>query len=215
VAGAGDTGCAVVGVGARADDRRVADAAEALAGHPAGGGAGGDVALGVQRHAADGAEVVGVPVRLGGGPWLGLGFLLLEPCLNLFPAALGEEVFGIDHLEPVVAGEFLGATVGEQDVRRLFHHGAGGADGVLHRGHAADRAGLQRAAVHDRGVEFVFALGGEDRALAGVEHRRVLHDDDRCLDGVERAATALEDRVPGAERLLERGVVQPLALGGE
>ena len=35
------------------------------------------------------------------------------------------------------------------------------------------------------------------------------------VDGIERAATALEDRVPGAERLLERGVVQPLALGGE
>ena len=47
VAGAGDAGGAVVGIGAGTDDRRVADAAEAFAGHPAGGGTGGEVALGI------------------------------------------------------------------------------------------------------------------------------------------------------------------------
>jgi hypothetical protein len=43
-AGAGDRAL-VGGVGAGADDRRVADAAELLVGHAAGGGARGDVAL--------------------------------------------------------------------------------------------------------------------------------------------------------------------------
>mgnify|MGYP003311683000 CR=1 FL=1 len=146
-------------------------------------------------------------VAIGGGTGLALGFLLLEPCLNLFPAALGEEVFWVDHFEPVIAGEFFRPAVGEQDVRRLFHHGTRGADGVFHCGHAADGAGLQRAAVHNRCVEFVFALGGEDRTPAGVKHRRVLHNDDGSLDGVERTAAALEDSVSGAERLFERSMV--------
>ncbi len=59
-AGAGDGAGAVIGVGAGADDGRVSDAAKLFAGEAAGGGAGGDVALGIERHAADGAKVVGV-----------------------------------------------------------------------------------------------------------------------------------------------------------
>src|SRR3546814_5508123 len=48
-----------VGVGAGTDDRRVADPAVALIGHPAGRGAGGQVALAVQGQGTDGAEVPG------------------------------------------------------------------------------------------------------------------------------------------------------------
>ncbi|GIT77969.1 MAG: hypothetical protein Ct9H300mP32_3510 [Verrucomicrobiota bacterium] len=55
-----------------------------------------------------------MPIRLGDGLRLSRGFLLLEPFLNLFPASLGEEVFGIDDLEPVVAGELLRPLVGEK-----------------------------------------------------------------------------------------------------
>src|SRR3546814_4404586 len=45
-----------------ADQRRVADAAPALVGHAAGGGGRGDAAFGIQRHRADGAEVLALEV---------------------------------------------------------------------------------------------------------------------------------------------------------
>ena len=48
---------AVVGVGACADQRRIADASEALAGHPAGRGCRGEPARRIQRDRADGAHV--------------------------------------------------------------------------------------------------------------------------------------------------------------
>ncbi len=91
----------------------------------------------------------------------------------------------------------------------------GGPNGVLHRGYAPDRAGPQRVSVHDRGVEFVFALGSEDCAFAGVEHSRVFNDDDRRFAGANRVATDIEDRVSGVERLLECYMVQSFALGGK
>jgi len=69
------------------------------------------------------------------------------------------------------------------------------------------------APVHDRGVELVGPVPGEHRALAGVEQRRILHDDDRRLDRVERVAAVLEHLDPGIERRLERGLVGRPLLG--
>src|SRR3546814_5315316 len=69
------------------DDRRVADPAVALVGHPAGRGAGGQVALAVQGQGTDGAEVFG-DLRLGVG--LPRGVLLQGP-LQLLPAPRSEE----------------------------------------------------------------------------------------------------------------------------
>ena len=66
VAGAGDTAGFVVGISSGADDGRVADAAKLFAGEATGGGASSDVSLGIERHAADGAEVVGMfPIEKG------------------------------------------------------------------------------------------------------------------------------------------------------
>src|SRR4249919_4106253 len=48
----------VVGPRARPDHRRIADAAPALVGHAAGARRRGDMALGIERHRADGAEVL-------------------------------------------------------------------------------------------------------------------------------------------------------------
>src|SRR3546814_15393463 len=76
------------------DDRRVADPAVALVGHPAGRGAGGQVALAVQGQGTDGAEVFG-DLRLGVG--LPRGVLLQGP-LQLLPAPLGAEIGRIDLL---------------------------------------------------------------------------------------------------------------------
>ena len=56
-AGAADGAGGVVGIGARADDRRIADAAVFLVRPAAGRSAGGQVAVRVEGHAADGAVV--------------------------------------------------------------------------------------------------------------------------------------------------------------
>ena len=61
-AGARD-GHVVVGPGAGADHRRVADAARQLAAHAAGRRGGGEVAVGVERDRADGAVLVGAAWR--------------------------------------------------------------------------------------------------------------------------------------------------------
>ena len=45
---------------------------------------------------------------------------------------------------------------------------------VIHGG-----AGGFRSPVHDRGVEFILAGAREDRALARIKKRRVLHHHDR------------------------------------
>ena len=52
-AGRGDRGRAVVGIGAGADQRRIADPAPALAGQPAGRGRGGDMAVRIDRNRAN------------------------------------------------------------------------------------------------------------------------------------------------------------------
>ena len=52
-AGRGDRGRAVVGIGAGADQRRIADPAPALGGQPAGRGGGRDMAVDVDRDRAD------------------------------------------------------------------------------------------------------------------------------------------------------------------
>ena len=61
--GAGDGASVVVGVGAGADERRIADAAGEFGLHATGGGGGGEVAFGVAGDGADGAEAVGEGLR--------------------------------------------------------------------------------------------------------------------------------------------------------
>jgi hypothetical protein len=56
----------VVGIAAGADQRRIADAARPLVGHAAGGGGGGQVALRIQRHGTDGAELAARRAGRGG-----------------------------------------------------------------------------------------------------------------------------------------------------
>ncbi len=56
MAGSADGAGAVVGIGAGADDRRIADATPLLVGHAAGRSACGEVAVTVQRHRANGRE---------------------------------------------------------------------------------------------------------------------------------------------------------------
>src|SRR6185312_91453 len=143
-AGAGHRAIAVR-VGARADDRRVADAAPALVGHATGRGAGGKIALRIQRHRTHGAEVLrGLLVLVGLA-----GTVLLERLLQLLPAFFGAEVRGVDQRHADALRERLGALAGEHHVRRLLHHRTREQYRVPDPLDAGHRAGTARVAVHD------------------------------------------------------------------
>src|SRR5439155_356629 len=80
VPGRRDRAGGIVGVGAGANDRAVADPARSLAGHPAGRGGGGEIAVAVPGDGADGAMS---------------GRLLApsERVLQFPPAGFGAEIF--------------------------------------------------------------------------------------------------------------------------
>ncbi len=80
---------------------------------------------------------------------------------------------------------------------------------------AGDRAGIAIVALHQRGVEFVAAVGVEHRAEACVEARRILEHDDRGDDRIERAAAARQHRVAGIERAVEVGADRRFVLGAQ
>ena len=104
------------------------------------------------------------------------------------PAAFGEEEGRIDLFQTGLGGEGVGAGTDQHDVRRLFHHGAGGGDRVAGGGQPGHGAGGQVRPVHDGGVQLVAAGRGEDGAPPGVEQGIVLHDLNGGLDGVQRRA---------------------------
>jgi hypothetical protein len=77
------------------------------------------------------------------------------------------------------------------------------------------RAGVECGAAHDRGVELVASVGGEHRALAGVEQLVVLHRHDHGLDGLGGVVAAAQDVAARFERRREPGTVRTLLLGRE
>ena len=87
----------------------------------------------------------------------------------------------IDQIDADRFRECLRAVADEHDMRGFLHHGAREQDRILDAVHAGDRAGAQRRAVHDRGVELVPAVVREHgtqldpdivRRGHGVRHRR-------------------------------------------
>ncbi len=80
-------------------------------------------------------------------------------------------------------------------------------------GDPGDRAGLEVGAVHDGGVEFVFAFGRKDRAAPRVEQRIVFENVDGGLDGIERRAAAVKHFSSGFSSLGQRGAIGRVALG--
>ena len=100
VAGGGDGAARVVGVSAGADDRRIADAAPALVGHPAGGGRSGDIAPGIHRDGAHRPE----PLQLVAGR-----AAALQHAIELLPACRGDEPVVRYALETLEACELFSA----------------------------------------------------------------------------------------------------------
>ena len=175
----------LVGPRAGADQRRIADAAEPLAGDAAGRGRGRQAALGVARHGADRAARAR-RVALGDAGERG-------------PLALGDEPRLVLEGQAGGGGELDRRRADEQDVATVGEHRARRADRVAHAAHGRHRAGGARRAVHDRGVELDAPVLGQRRAAAGVELRVVLEHHDGGLDGVERRAAGRQHRVPGLD----------------
>ena len=80
------------------------------------------------------------------------------------PLALAwrRKVFGRDDFTIVVARELFGALPDQQHIRRAFHHRARRFDRIAHDANARDRARIQGAPAHNRGVEFVAPIENKE-----------------------------------------------------
>src|SRR5581483_8027698 len=179
-AGRGRGADEVVGVGAGADHRGIADPAAPLARDAAGRGGGGDVTARVARHRAD-------------------GLARSRPALAPAPArGVGHESLAGDDAEAVAPGE-RDDRPAEEDLAALRDDRARRPDRVRDAGHRGDRTGEEELTFHERRVELDPPLLGEDGAEAGVERGIVLEVGDRFDHRVERALAAFE-HAPGALR---------------
>ena len=172
----------IVGVGAGADDRRVADAARPLVHGAAGRGAGGDVSLRVHRDGADGADLAAHAV----------GAFLERQRVQLLPAGAlpGRDQRRIRNRgDSALACKRLRPGAAEKNMGRVVADAARGEDGVLHRLHAGDGTRPQRRPVHAARVQLHFAFAGERGAGAGVEEGIVLQDHRCRLGGVQGGAS--------------------------
>ena len=156
---------------------------------------------GLRADGADGAEllVVGCGFGFGGAVVVELEAAFGAGTLELGPALGGVEVAGLDCFEALLGGKRLSAGPDQHDVAGAGHDGVGGTDGVAYAGDARHGTGRSRGAAHDRGVELVAAIRGEDGAPAGVEERAILERDDSGDDGIDGRAAAGQYLLAGAE----------------
>ena len=131
-----------------------------------------------------------MPVRVeGDGPDRSLAGGLL-----LGPAPIGHEPVAVAELQPVLPGEGLGATGGEEDVPAVLEHRPGRLHGVTDTGDGRHRAGPARLPAGHRCIHLHPPGGGEGRAPARVELGVVLEDGDRRHRRVEGRPTGGEHR---------------------
>ena len=170
----------VVSPGARADQRRVPDAALELAERAARGGCGSECPAVVEGHGADRAmgNAADVVTRDADG----------QPVIRIR--------FG-DFGKPLAAGEGDGARAGQHHVRRLLHNAARDPDRASEIAQRGNRTGLSRRAVHDRCVEFDVAGTVRRRAAAGHVQSAGLEFGNRERDGIECRAAPLEHAFAG------------------
>ena len=167
-AGARDRSGLRVGVAAAANERRIADAPRMLAAGPAGGSARHQAAVNVPCDRADRALLVYVEFgKVTGGPDAS------RPGRAL---ALNDQFFGRAQRQALLRSELLGSGADQHHVLARFEHLARQANGVADALDRGDRAGAERGAVHDHGVELDAILmdGAELKAgaVAAVERVR-------------------------------------------
>jgi hypothetical protein len=175
----------------------------------------------VERHGANGAELpVGILIdgsvvviaADAGGSLRHRSALRFQCTTECIPACFREEVTFRHELDIVLTGKHLGALADHHHVRRALHDESCEAYWILHARHAGNGAGLQRAAVHDGGIEFVASFAREDGAAACVEQRLIFEDPNSGLDGVEAGAAAGEDSMASLQRSFEGASILLLKL---
>src|SRR5579864_5041131 len=191
---AGDGAAFVVGVGAGADDGRIAHAAGHFVDGASCRGAGCEVAMLVEGDDAYGAVFAHRIVGHRGG------FLFVRVCfffcaLVLLPEAFVVEVVGRDKVDALRFGEAFGPGADEHHVRSFFHHEAREVDGIRDVLQGGDGAGGEGFAVHDGGVHFGDAVASVIGASTGIVQAGVFHGADCGFDGIEAGAACGEDRV--------------------
>ena len=83
------------------------------------------------------------------------------------------------------------AAPDQHHLLRFPHDGARQDDRIADMFDAGDRTGAQGFSIHDRGIHFVCASAGKDRAFAGIEMRIILQHLDRNFDRIEARSTAV------------------------
>jgi hypothetical protein len=116
---------------------------------------------------------------------------------ELLPACRSVKVAAGHQPEAVIQRELLGAGAGEQDILGLIHNGARQRDRILDVPQSAHGAGLQRAPVHDRRVEFVAPVDREHRSSPGIEQRVVLEHHNGARHGVQTRTAVFEHGIGG------------------
>ena len=134
----------------------------------------------------------------------GSGFHLLQR----LPAFIGEKIFLVDERDTLLLPEGFRSVASKQHVRRFFHDQARELDRIANVFHVRDRAGLERLALHDRGIELVRAFVREDGAFTGVEERVVLERADGRFHRVEAAPAFFENGVAGPQSRFEPGAMR-------
>ena len=159
----------------------------------------------VQHHRTDRAELV-IDIHRA-------QFFRLHP-FECILAVLGFEPCRIDQFDPCIACKFFRTFTAQEHMAPVLHHRLCQQDRVFHPAHAGNRARLARCPVHQRSIHLVHAFPGVNRALACVEFGIVLHRNDRRLHRVHRCSAFFENRDPGIEGRLQRGLVRGLLLLG-
>ncbi len=139
---------------------------------------------------------------------------LLTACeLPLAMTRFGMEVLGLDKFESLRGREGFRACAREQHVLAAFEYAARRQNRIAYTRYAADRAGVERAAVHDGRVEFMRAGRCVDRTAARVEERTIFEQTDGFADGVERAAAVGKHALSGAQHSVQGSVIVGFGAG--
>src|SRR5205814_1998832 len=131
--------------------------------------------------------------------------------LQLHPAMLRKKIFRVYQFDTVSLSEFLSAAPDQHHMLRFPHYGTRQDDRIADMFDAGDRAGAQGFSIHDRGIHFVCASVGKDRAFAGIEMWIILQHSDRSFDCIEARSAAVQNFTTGAESMLDSSAIFLLA----
>ena len=118
--------------------------------------------------------------------------LFLRLC-QLRDTRFGQEILSVFEWYAVFPGEPFRAFADQEDVLAFLHDGTGKQHGIPDAAHAGDRAGVERAAIHDRRVALDGAVDIQDRTAARVVEGVVFKQHDAMRDRIERRRACLEE----------------------